>query len=70
MDQLVLTFGPNGKLVSFNNVHFKLIVFGAFSAYLPLISIARGLTGYPRLALDVLSHAIKLPPTALAALAE
>jgi len=39
-------------------------------AYLPLTSIARGLTGYPRLALDVLSHAIKLPPTALAQLAE
>jgi AsmA-like C-terminal region len=39
-------------------------------AYLPLRSIAQGLTGYPRLALDVLSHAIKLPPTALAFLAE
>jgi hypothetical protein len=38
--------------------------------YLPLISIARGLTGYPQLALDVLSHAIKLPPSALAYLAE
>ena len=34
--------------------------------YLPLESFARGLTGYPRLAIDVLVNTIKLPPTALA----
>ena len=39
-------------------------------AYLPLASLARGLSGYPRLAIDVLTRAIKLPPTALASLAE
>lgn len=35
-------------------------------AYLPLESLARGLTGYPRLAIDVLVNTLKLPPTALA----
>ncbi|HEU4502463.1 MAG TPA: AsmA-like C-terminal domain-containing protein [Nitrospira sp.] len=35
-------------------------------AYLPLESLARGLTGYPRLAIDVLVNTIRLPPTALA----
>jgi AsmA-like C-terminal region len=39
-------------------------------AYLPLASLAQGVSGYPRLAIDVLTHAIKLPPTALASLAE
>ncbi|HKR80373.1 MAG TPA: AsmA-like C-terminal domain-containing protein [Nitrospira sp.] len=39
-------------------------------AYLPLASVARGLSGYPRLAIDVLTRAIKLPPTALASLTE
>lgn len=39
-------------------------------AYLPLASLAHGLSGYPRLAIDVLTRAIKLPPTALASLAE
>jgi len=39
-------------------------------AYLPLRSLAKGLTGYPRLAVDVLVNAIKLPPTGLAYAAE
>jgi hypothetical protein len=39
-------------------------------AFLPLASLARGLTGYPRVAIDVLTHAVKLPPNALAYLAE
>jgi AsmA-like C-terminal region len=39
-------------------------------AFLPLLSLARGVTGYPRIALDVLTHTIKLPPHALAYLAE
>jgi len=39
-------------------------------AYLPLASLARGVSGYPQLAIDVLTRAIKLPPTALASLAE
>ena len=35
-------------------------------SYLPFLSFAKGLTGYPRLAIDVLTHTIKLPQTALA----
>jgi len=35
-------------------------------SYLPLESFAKGLTGYPRLAIDVLVNTIKLPETALA----
>jgi uncharacterized protein YhdP len=35
-------------------------------AYLPLRSLATGLSGYPRLAVDVLMNAIKLPTSALA----
>ena len=38
--------------------------------YLPLVSLARGVSGYPRLAIEVLANAIKLPPTALAYLGE
>jgi AsmA-like protein len=43
---------------------------GSFSnpevAYLPLESFAKGLTGYPRLALDVLANTIRFPHKALA----
>ncbi|HKY73493.1 MAG TPA: AsmA-like C-terminal domain-containing protein [Nitrospira sp.] len=43
---------------------------GSFSnpevAYLPLESFGKGLTGYPRLALDVLANTIRLPHKALA----
>jgi AsmA-like C-terminal region len=35
-------------------------------SYLPLESFGKGLTGYPRLAVDVLVNSIKLPQTALA----
>jgi uncharacterized protein YhdP len=35
-------------------------------SYLPFLSFANGLTGYPRLAIDLLTHTIKLPQTALA----
>jgi len=35
-------------------------------SYLPLESFGKGLTGYPRLAIDVLVNTIKLPETALA----
>ena len=35
-------------------------------AYLPLRSLATGVSGYPRLAIDVLMNAIKLPASALA----
>jgi AsmA-like protein len=35
-------------------------------AYLPLRSLATGLSGYPRLAIDVLMNAIKLPTSSLA----
>jgi hypothetical protein len=39
-------------------------------SYLPLESFGKGLTGYPRLAVDVLFNTIKLPQTALAFAAE
>jgi hypothetical protein len=35
-------------------------------SYLPLESFGKGLTGYPRLAIDVLANTINLPDTALA----
>src|SRR4029079_3469816 len=35
-------------------------------SYLPLESFGKGLTGYPRLAIDVLANTIHLPDTALA----